>query len=201
VIHQKNGIKGMYKMKQVVAVIGVLATIIFANASAEEIFSVEVLLGSANQTLNDNSYITVNDTSLGIRIGQKMTDFVTFSLAYKEYGEPNQFSADRQSVFHSYRTSTFIPSIKVAHDITEKLSIYGRIGLSFWRWKLINTDTTTRISDKGGDPHYGVGLTLRSSENVFIGAEYNFTNMAVNNNGDTVDYEIKDFVLSAGYVF
>ena len=123
-------------------------------------FSVEALLGQANQTAEfDNFYlvslydpairlneIDSDDTSTGIRFAYTFNDYFAIELGYHDYGTAEDDVKDIQShgipgygvlswnekISGEFESKAINLGIKAMYPISEKFTLIGRLGASNW---------------------------------------------------------------------
>ena len=190
--------------------LGVLLASFTLPAVAENDFSVELLVGSANQESSIDNYGSTegDDLSLGIRGAYKLHKNIALEVAYQDYGETDSTFVDGWGDFINDKVSSkaFNLGVKGILPFDNGLSLNARIGLSIWDAEIKETDSafpgeTFKADDNGNDPYFGLGLQYDIDDQFVVGVEFAYTEMDVSLYGISVEHEVKNFALSVGYKF
>lgn len=180
------------------------------SASADSGFSVDVLLGNANQEteIGDVTSISGNSLSLGLRTAYAFNEYVAAELSYIHYGEMEDSFIDLfgDTITDKVTTSSVNAGLKASLPIRNGFSLLGRAGVSRWHYDVEESDSSLpgvvyKLGDDGVDIYYGVGAEYRASTNLRVALEY--TNLTFDGTLNSVDYDhtINNIALSLGYAF
>lgn len=154
-------------------------------------FSGEVLLGYANHDVSGAPY-SDNVFSYGIRGAYQVNDNFAIEASYQELGEAEDNVADSTL---KVDVSALMLGIKGMYPLQNGFSVVGRLGFSSLTLDL--SDSSGSISDDGTELYFGLGAQYDINEQFYVGAEYSFVSADI----DPIDYDIGNFVLSAGMRF
>lgn len=196
-------------MKKYVVVAGTLF-FFTANVSAETGFSVDFLLGNADQEteIGDVTSVSGNSLSLGLRAAYAFNEYVAAELSYIHYREMEDSFIDPfgDTITEKVTTSSVNAGLKASLPIRNGFSLFGRAGASRWNYDVEESDSSLpgevyKLSDDGIDFYYGAGAEYRASTNIRVALEY--TNLTFDGTLNSVDYDhtINNIALSLGYAF
>ncbi len=198
-------------MKQ--RLLGLLLAVCALPAMAEDRFTAEILLGTADQKSTAKfdgvtSSISGDDLSVGIRGAFSLNRYLALELAYHNYGEIDESYIDEfgDSINDKVSATAFNAGVKGILPFDNGISLYGRAGVSFWDVEARSTDSyfpgeVFKVDDDGSDAYVGIGLQYNLTPKLIIGAEYTITTMGLSVEGISVDHEVKNLSLSLGYRF
>ena len=198
----------------------ILAVAVATTASpavADNGFSAEFLLGSADQELTvsdsvDSIKLSDNSMSYGVRGVYQFSDYFGVELSYQESGEAeksfiDEFDATIRTVFETQQINV---GVKGMIPLEGGFSLVGRLGLSSWDFDAALTDSdfpgvVDTLSDSGSDLYYGVGGQYRFSDTLYVGLEYTMLNFDLGL-GDATDpvraeHDVNSIMLSVGWTF
>ncbi|KZM39936.1 hypothetical protein OA92_17835 [Marinomonas sp. SBI22] len=189
--------------KKLVSVILLANAYVFPTYASEN-FSIEALLGRANQAINVVGEDTKegDSTSKGIRFSYFMNDNFSLDVSYVNYG-----SASYKTSSVSVRTKSSVKSIGIQGllPINEKLKLSARGGISFWEFDTVEAFTSSTniwtFDDDGMDPYYGLGLEYILDDKVSLGLDLSYIKMGIEPSNLTADHEVINTSLSLGYRF
>jgi opacity protein-like surface antigen len=194
-------------MKKVVLSVLLMSSVL--PAVAENNFSVELLLGMADQELSADGLSTSgNDTSFGIRGAFSLSENFAIEGAYQSYGETDDtYIDDFGDTINDKLSSTALSvGVKGIIPFNNGVSLNARAGISFWDVELEETDSyfpgqTFKADDNGNDLYYGLGAQYDINSQVTVGLEYTITKMGISTEGVSADFDVKNISLSLGYKF
>ena len=186
-------------------------------AAADNGFSAEFLLGSADQELTasdsfDSIKLSDNSTSYGVRGVYQFNEFFGVELSYQDSGEAAKSFIDEfdATIRTEFETQQINVGVKGMIPLDGGFSLVGRLGLSSWDFDAALTDSdfpgvVDRLSDSGSDLYYGVGGQYRFSDTLYVGLEYTMLNFDLSL-GDTDDpvraeHDVNSIMLSVGWTF
>lgn len=198
----------------------ILAVAVATTASpavADNGFSAEFLLGSADQELTvsdsvDSIKLSDNSMSYGVRGVYQFSDYFGVELSYQESGEAeksfiDEFDATIRTVFETQQINV---GVKGMIPLEGGFSLVGRLGLSSWDFDAALTDSdfpgvVDTLSDSGSDLYYGIGGQYRFSDTLYVGLEYTMLNFDLGL-GDATDpvraeHDVNSIMLSVGWTF
>ena len=147
-------------------------------AAADNGFSAEFLLGSADQELTasdsvDSIKLSDNSTSYGVRGVYQFNEFFGVELSYQDSGEAAKSFIDEfdATIRTEFETQQINVGVKGMIPLDGGFSLVGRLGLSSWDFDAALTDSdfpglVDRLSDSGSDLYYGVGGQYRFSDTL-----------------------------------
>ena len=190
-------------------------------AAADNGFSAEFLLGSADQELTasdsvDSIKLSDNSTSYGVRGVYQFNDYFGVELGYQESGEGKKSFVDEfdATIGTEFETRQINVGVKGMLPLQGGFSLVGRLGLSSWDFDADLTDSdfpgvVAELSDSGSDLYYGVGGQYRFSDKLYMGLEYTMLNVDLGL-GDVFDdptdpvraeHDVNSIMLSVGWTF
>lgn len=174
-------------MKKII--IGVCAISAASNTFAASPFSLEATIGSANQEIFeglDGDQQEVDSSTFAVKGAYEFTENWFAEVAYENYGEGsktyiNSFSNKYDETVES---SAITIGLKKAIGLTDKLSVYGRIGASMWDvdYSIFshNSDKTYLYSESGTSAYWGIGLDFNLTDNLYVTTSYTATVVRLN---------------------
>lgn len=190
-------------------------------AAADNGFSAEFLLGSADQELTasdsvDSIKLSDNSTSYGLRGVYQFNDYFGVELGYQESGEGKESFIDEfdATIGTEFETRQINVGVKGTLPLQGGFSLVGRLGLSSWDFDADLTDSdfpgvVVELSDSGSDLYYGVGGQYRFNDKLYMGLEYTMLNADLSL-GDVFDdptdpvraeHDVNSIMLSVGWTF
>lgn len=189
-------------------------------AAADNGFSAEFLLGSADQELSisdsvDSIKLSDNSMSYGVRGVYQFNDYFGVELGYQESGEADKsFTDNVTTIGTEFETQQINVGLKGTLPLQGGFSLVGRLGLSSWDFDAALTDSdfpglVDKYSDSGSDLYYGVGGQYRFSDKLYMGLEYTMLNFDLGLGDDfndptdpfSVDHDVNSIMLSVGWTF
>lgn len=204
--------RGEESMKKI-ALLLIASIFSVSNVQADNFLTLGLAAGTAGQQYSDIytdavgiSSVSGNDTSIGIRIGVPLSNYVLMEGAIYDYGEANDDYFDGFGDLISVKLSTTSVNFGMAGIFPisyTPVDIIGRIGFAAWESEVEFRDSSVPgdvLTDKddGIAVYLGFGARTSVAKNVRLGFEYtffgfdtNFTNVAgeqfINNFALTVD--------------
>ena len=186
-------------------------------AAADNGFSAEFLLGSADQEFTasdsvDSIKLSDNSTSYGLRGVYQFNDYFGVELSFQESGEGKESFIDEfdDTIGTEFETQQINVGVKGMIPLEGGFSLVGRLGLSAWDFDAAVTDSSIpgevgKLSDSGSDLYYGVGGQYRFSDTLYVGLEYTMLNFDLDL-GDATDpfraeHDVNSIMLSVGWTF
>jgi OOP family OmpA-OmpF porin len=204
-------------------VIFISCALLAAQSFAENKFSAELSLGSADQNStfvdgdsSPDETTTDSSTSYGLRGLYHVHPNFAVELGFSDYGEINRSYIDSfgDRISESISSDAINAGVRGIWPINEIFSINGRLGYAFWNYEASATDSsmpdmTFKLDDSGNDLYYGVGAEYKINENFRIGAEYIITDMGASFTSISgvsipkveIDHEVENLALTLGYTF
>ncbi|MFL0800515.1 MAG: outer membrane beta-barrel protein [Agarilytica sp.] len=192
-------------------ILGAVLSLSALPAVSESNMSGELILGSAKQTLEVSGFPSVSesDTSIGLRGAFSLNDYISFELAYFNYGEAKDSYVDSfgDNIDEVMKSTAVNLGAKASIPFESGFSIDGRIGLASWSLDYEYYDSffgeglVAKADDSGTDLYYGVGVSYKIGESAMIGAEYTVSSMDASLFDVSVDHEVKNMSISAGFRF
>lgn len=189
-------------------------------AAADNGFSAELLLGSADQELSisdsvDSSKLSDNSMAYGLRGVYQFNEYFGVELGYQESGEGKKsFSDGVTTIGTEFETQQINVGLKGTLPLQGGFSLVGRLGLSSWDFDAALTDSdfpglVEKYSDSGSDLYYGVGGQYRFSDKLYMGLEYTMLNFDLGLGDDfsdptdpfSVEHDVNSIMLSVGWTF
>lgn len=198
-------------MKQ--RLLGLLLAVCALPVIAEDRFTAEILLGTADQKSTakvdgETLSISGDDLSVGVRGAFSLNKHLALELSYHNYGETDESYIDEfgDSINDKVSATAFSAGVKGIIPFDNGISLYGRAGISFWDVEARSTDSyfpgeVFEANDDGSDAYVGVGLQYHLTSKLIAGVEYTITTMGLSVEGISVDHEVKNLSLSVGYKF
>ena len=177
------------------------------SAVAENDFSGEILLGTADQEVSAGGVsASGDDISFGVRGAFSLSENFAIEGAYQSYGEADDTYIDSfgDTINDKLTTTALNIGVKGIVPLDNGVSLNGRLGISFWDAELKETDSafpgqTFKADDDGNDLYYGIGIQYKINSQIFIGAEYTITKMDISTNGVSADLDVNNISLSLGF--
>lgn len=203
------------------AILAVAFTSIALPAAADNGFSAELLLGSADQEFTasdsvDSVKLSDNSMSYGVRGVYQFNDYFGVELSYQESGEAEKSFIDEfdATIGTEFETRQINVGVKGMIPLQGGFSLVGRLGLSSWDFDADLTDSdfpgvVAELSDSGSDLYYGVGGQYRFNDNLYMGLEYTMLNVDLGL-GDLFDdptdpvraeHDVNSIMLTVGWTF
>ncbi|MFL0810703.1 MAG: porin family protein [Agarilytica sp.] len=191
-------------------VLGVFIAATAMPALSDSYFSVDALLGSANQKSNIDGgrEISGSDLSIGVRGAFNVNENFALEASHFIYGEATESYVDSfgDDIDESVETMALRLGVKGSIPLGDVVSLNGRAGLSMWDYEYEYRDSffdglVFKADDNGVDLYYGMGIQFNLNEKFTLAAEYDITEMGVKIEGVSIDHEVKNLALSVGYIF
>lgn len=181
-----------------------LANLYALPSYAADKFNLDLIVGSANQKTNVSGEDAKegNSDSVGVRLSYLVNDNFAIDLSYFDYG-----NSIYKTSSVSTRTKSSSKSIGFSShfDLSKKLLLTARGGISFWEFDAVEAFTTSTnvwtFSDNGMDPYYGLGLEYNLDDKVSLGLDLSYIKMGIEPSNLTADHEVINTSLSLGYRF
>ncbi len=141
----------------------------------------------------------MDDSGYKITGGIQTSDNIALEVSYVDLGEFSASSDTLQQLSNFFGTpahaSVAVSGVEMAVKgilpLSDKISIFGRLGLFFWNLdgnlSLQDFGSTTQ-SFEGNDLSYGIGINIHATEHLVVKAEFN-------------RYDIKDGYYDIDYGF
>ncbi|ROS00222.1 outer membrane protein with beta-barrel domain [Sinobacterium caligoides] len=223
-------------MKKIFLGLFALSTTLPTLALADSGFSAELLMGTSDQSVSmdrppvdatEDFDLSDKALSYGIRGTYAFNDYFAIEAAYMDYGSVEQGYGAMALDVHGMKQEIGVEQklssralnagVKGSYPLTQRLSINGRLGASYWTMKQetgINASIsfddidiihafgpTNTESDSGVGMYYGVGLQYDFTKRFFMAAEYSMTSMEADFGHQSVKNDIDNLALSVGFKF
>ncbi|MGD8571782.1 MAG: outer membrane beta-barrel protein [Gammaproteobacteria bacterium] len=175
-----------------------------SGAQAQNVFSLGVAVGSADQEYSNLfTEVSGSDTSIGIRLGAPVGEFMVIEGALYNFGEANDNYFDEFGDFITTKSSTTSINGGFAGVIplSYAADLVGRIGLTLWDSEIEITDSAfpgevSVDDDNGVGIYFGFGARAKVAYNIKVGFEYMFFDFEPSYFGVTGDQSIDNFALT-----
>lgn len=167
---------------------------------AENGFYFETMLGNAEQVEKFDGFsdISGDKTSVGLRAGYNISNYIAVELGYHDFDEARDVNAVSEELIE---TSSKNLGVKISIPLIRWFHLNARLGAAEWDYKFKSISNTFVVSDRddGVDLYYGLGVFFQISKPIGIGLEYTLMDHEANIEGFKFDREVNNLSLSVNY--
>lgn len=146
-----------------------------AMVSAEENGYIGLGFGSIDYSGNAVSSFD-NPTGFEVLLGKDISRNIAFELSYLDYGKADNSASQHLS------SDAITAGMLLKAKAGKTAEAYLKLGMFSWNSEITQDGSGVVAKDDGIDIFYGLGVTVKASDNIGIGARYNIYNF----NGDNV---------------
>lgn len=148
--------------------IALLSTCTYADADVKDTGYIGIGFGSVDYGDESNSDFD-NSTGFELMIGKEISRNLSFELSYIDFGKAD---GGATPVLH-LEADALTAGALLRGKIGKTADVFLKLGMFSWDSEITQDGTGVTASDDGIDIFYGLGVMVKTTDNISIGARYN----------------------------